>query len=405
MSELGYTTWNAFAGPKFFFLLSIFFFLIGFFSGKGMDVYESFENTRINGVVSQKVIYRRKNLTMPAYIFPIIGLIFSGYLLFNMSVSGIPLLSGNQVTRFNYWSEYSALPGAGQINNLLTVIAAGLGFTYAQTELSTGKSNVRSKHQLSCICIALLFACIRFLLGYKVSGIIDIIFAYLIGYIFLLFSFKKIAANIYKKLLIYGSAIVLLAVTSYLFWQVLSGNFSTIGQAWQALLERQFLLSGHMWWAVASDTRVSGNPFPSNYSELRSVFLQKDIYNPDSGVYGLMQKYSQSDIVENYISHKVRFSANFFAVSLFYNGIIITVIAIAINAIILVTFLKLFSDDAIHQRSLAFVILFRIFQIFSTYVTGSGTLTEFYRINVLLLISIYFIVHFVDISTNNNDIY
>ena len=56
-----------------------------------------------------------------------VGYFGIAYLLMDMLVSGIPLLSGGSIDRYNYWADYSTLPLAKYVSLMLTIMCVAAG--------------------------------------------------------------------------------------------------------------------------------------------------------------------------------------------------------------------------------------------------------------------------------------
>lgn len=371
-SELSNYTWNVYAGPIYFFYLAIFLFFTNIF------IYCM--NKRI---VERPTRYRyeRTNDARIA-LLKVAGILFVLYLGLDLVVSGIPLLSNGAITRFNYWSEYSKLPAASLVSNMLTVICAGIGMIFA----SRGTEAKRGGVEIAIIGLALIE---RFLLGYRVSGIIDILLAFAVGFFYRKFSLEKQTRYYLKRLFVYIIIGLIIICGSYILSQAVSGL--SLQDAWEKLLERQLSLSGHMEWAVFGDAN-SKSFWVNDYAELLSVFQGKTDTDANIGVYGLMDRFAATDTYNHYFDDGVRFGASFFATSLFYNGIMVTLIILIINSLILSVFYLMFRRLAASDKILSFSILFRIYIIFTSYLNSTGTLVSFYRTNVLLLVVGYVVL-------------
>lgn len=255
VSELGFVTWNVYSAPLYFLTLAVFFFFLNLFIGRRAN--------RFCTLHSPESSVRSNGLLVGA--IPVVGIMMAVYLILDMLISGIPLLSEGHITRFNYWSDYSKLPCAELISNFVTVECVALGFLYASSLLD------RRASKRYITVIAILIAT-RFFLGYKISGIIDIVVGFSTGYITRRYTTSEMPTNslsqALKNLLVIGVA----AVFSYIVWQVASGSASTLGEAIEMLIDRQFSLSNHMWWSVINDTKHAAELLLNDPSELLSVF-------------------------------------------------------------------------------------------------------------------------------------
>ena len=379
VTELMTTTYNIYCAPIYFTLLALFYYCL--------SVFILLQKKRLNSNIKISLRLRFK------YIIPIVCLLMIAYLILDMIISGIPLLSNGIITRFNYWQFFSTLPFASLVSNFITPLSVALGYSHAS---SVNINRASYKY----IILLVLFLLTRFLLGFKVSGILDLVVGYLIGYIYRRYTYKHLSKNILKQILKFGIIICVFAIGSYLAYQIFSGTYKTIQEAWDALITRQFTLSNHLWWSVINDKQVCYELLPRTSSELLSPFLLVGEYTRGIGAYGLMESYAPYSIFASYFQNSIRFAPDFITVSLFYNGWIITISFIFINAFILSIFYKLFVYDAINNRIISFALLFRIFSIFNSYLTSTGTLVSFYRPNTLILIILYIAINLVENQIN-----
>lgn len=116
-----------------------------------------------------------------------------------------------------------------------------------------------------------------------------------------------------------------------------------------------------------------------------------------------MNEYAPSSVYLNYVSEGVRFGACFLTVSLFYNGWLLTILMMALNAFILSRFFYLFLTDAANNRILSFAVLYRVYLVFLSYLTASGTLTSFYRANMLAMVLLYVFLRLLENSFNRDE--
>lgn len=372
VSELGLITWNNYSAPIYFLLLAVFFSFLNYFVGRQLQYVG--DKTPISASIEGPSIL--------ASLIPLAGIVMAMYLIVDMAISGIPLFSNNVITRFNYWEDYSRLPQAELVSNFVTVVSVALGLLYASSSLTKKRSD-------RYIALIVTFLIVRFLLGYKVSGILDIIIGFTTGYLLRRYSISGVSANSFAKAMKLILLICTFGVCSYIVWQIASGSASSLGEAIDLLIDRQFSLSSHMWWSVIGDLDRSSELFPNNLAELLSIVQGKTELSTDIGVYGMMAMYAPDAVFFNYVANGVRFGACFITVNLFYNGWIVTILFIILNSYILSVFFRVFLNDARANRIVSFALLYRVFLIFTSYLTASGTLVTFYRPNVLILVLLY----------------
>lgn len=372
--ELNNYTYFSNAGLMYYTYLSIFYLLI--------NVFVLIAN--IYFVKSSMFYYlsrdKRYNIV---YMVGYIGVL---YLFLDMLISGIPLLSDGSINRYNFWTDYSKLPLAKYVSLMLTIICVALGFKSASQKIL----NIKNRNWLYLFALILIT---RMFLGYKASGLVDLLIGFSIGYFYRIYVIEKKRSVI--KLFAYIMAIYVILVVLFAVTQITSGKYNNFYEAIQGIFYRAVSTSGHMEWSVFSDPSIANSWWINDSSELLSIFRGDDDMKPYIGVYGLMDRYAPSETFTLYFDKKVRFASGFIGVSAFYNGRIMTVIICAINAMIISTFYYLFKKMALHNMVYTFSMLYYVYNIFSTYLDGSGTLTSFYNINtylyLLLIILIYFI--------------
>lgn len=378
--ELGNYTWNVYAGPLYFAYLSIFLLFI--------DIFISIANRLLN---KKHIIYKCEYYgDIRISLLNFFGLFSIAYLALDMMLSGIPLLSGGSISRFNYWNDYSRLPAASLLSSLLTVICVGFGYN-----LGSGITAKRTRN-LEIGIVTLMFV-ERLMLGYRVSGITDLVIGLAIGFLFRKFAVRRPSRRTVVKVVQLVVLIILTAVAVYIVTTLIGNPDLTMADVWGKLLERQLSLSGHMEWAVFNDPS-SRSWGVNNSEELLSVFHGGNEMSTQYGVYGMMAEFAPTELYNFYYEDGVRFATSFIAASLFYNGIGVTLFFIALNAFIFASFYYFFRILAVSNHIFTFSLLYRVFLIFNSYINASGTLTSFYRLNVIMLIAGCVILWFIESS-------
>lgn len=368
--ELGFITWNVYGAPWYLLYLVVFFFFFKLFCDS-----------------AEKRLVRNPTRFVPSIakdvritLLLVVGTLMIGYVALDMVISGIPLFSGGVINRFNYWSSYSKLPGAQVVSNMITVFCVGLGMCQASSYLEERDS----KGPLLLI-VAIL--AIRFLLGFRVSGLLDVLVGFAVGYAFRRFSSpSEGSANSFVKIMGISIGCCLMMALFFVISGVVTGNSATISDAIDDLNERLFSLSGHMEWSVFGDSTVMSSLFPIDLSELASVIQGKNEFDLGIGANGLMYRYCSAAVFNHYSQDGVRVGVGAIASSLFYNGQLLTFVLMLLNAFICSRFYLAFRRLACGNRILTFSLLYRVFLIFYSYLTASGTLVSCYRMNTLLLL-------------------
>lgn len=373
VSELDTITHNVFAGPCYGLLLCIFITVVYFVNSKNILNYYN-DKASNESKIALSIVSER--ITVVLHIFSIT------YIMLDMVFSGIPIFSQNRINRVNYWANYSTLPGAVQIYNFIIPLCSGLGIIYGRKKLNSNDSTIY-------IILIVISVIEKILLGYRLGGVIDVVVAFIIGYMYCYYSQQNKFPHNSGKIISIILSICILSCILFVSFQILSGASQSIREAVNSLLDRQFSLSGHLWWSVCNDGEREGLLFPSQLSELSSIIEMKSEMDIDIGVYGLMHEYAPTSLFLQYVLNGVRFGACFITVSIYYNGLILTLLMMIVNAFFIYYFIHRFLSDSKYCRCLSFIMLYRIFQVYSSYLTATGTLVTFFNIKTLIFFMIY----------------
>lgn len=373
--ELGTTTSNAYSAQVYILFLVIFLLFLTLFCPKRSKISIS------------QFTKERKALIVQRYscffsIVIVASLCLIAYVLLDMVVSGIPLLSGGAITHYNYFRDYSRLPLAGTASNLLTFCAALLGVYYELDDKRRAKI-------IALIVTALMLAC-RAMLGFKMTGLIDVAIAFLAGAV--LFGADASKLKTKSVLRIIAILVVLAAafIGLYLNYMIISGEAANLTQALDRLAERVFGMGAHLWWAALADHSSGFGLFPRSDVELLSPFMLMDEFDTSLGVYGMMLRYGNPIVVTADIAGRVRYTADFITTAIYYNGYILGTVVIVAVAGLVAAFLRLFDKLVCDGRVTSFLIAYYLFIPFTTYFCATGTLTTFFNVKtyaVLLALS------------------
>lgn len=384
--ELGNYTINAYAGPFYFMYLS---FLLLF-----INVFVHFSNKILNSENKKYVIKNNKDIR--EVLLNAAGIFLVLYLAVDMIISGIPLLSGGAITRFNYWDSYSKLPMSSVVCSFFTVFCVGYGVNLGSAKSTTGIRNLE-------IVIMIMMLVERLMLGYRVSGVSDLIIGFAVGYFYRRFAVSKPSRHVIRRVVQLLLYVILFSVTIYIVNIFINNPDISLHDVYEKIVERQLALSGHMEWAVFNDPS-SRSWGINNNAELMSIFNGSNEMDMRYGIYGMMSNFAPTELFNLYYEDGVRYASSFIASSLYYNGIAVTLIMIIVNAFIYSLFYYLFRSLSISNHILTFAVLFRVYMIFNSYINASGTLTSFYRLNVFLLIVICFLLWYVENILQNAQI-
>ena len=316
------------------------------------------------------------------------SLCLSAYVMFDMMVSGVPLLSDGYITHYNYFKDYSKLPFAGTASNLLTFCALLLGVYYA----------ISDRHRTKCVAViaTLVMLLCRIMLGFKMTGLIDVAIAFSVGAI--LFGTNTSRLKTTGALRVIGTLVLLAAafLALYLNYVIRSGDAANLAQAFDLLTERIFGMGAHLWWAALADQSNGFGFFPRSDEELLSPFTLMDEFDTGVGVYGMMLRYGNPVVVTADIAGGVRFTADFITTAIFYNGYLLGSFVIISIAGLVAAFLRLF-DKFVHNGEIAsFFIAYYLFVPFSTYFCATGTLTTFFNVKTYLVAFVLVFVSLLD---------
>lgn len=363
--ELGTTTSNAYSAQIYILILVVFLlFLILFCPRQSKVSISPFTKERKASIV------RRHSCFFSIAI--VVSLCFIAYVLLDMVVSGIPLLSGGTITHYNYFKDYSRLPLAGSASNLLTFCAVLLGVYYAL-------SDKRRVKIIALAVTALMLVC-RIMLGFKMTGLIDVAIAFLVGAVLFGADASKLrtksALRIIAVLLVLAVAFICL----YLNYMIISGEAVSLTQALDLLSERVFGMGAHLWWAALADKSSGFGLFPRSDVELFSPFMLMDEFDTSLGVYGMMLQYGNPIVVTADVAGGVRYTADFITTAIYYNGYILGIVVIIGVAGLVAAFLRLFDKLVYDGRVASLFVAYYLFIPFTTYFCATGTLTTFFNV-------------------------
>lgn len=377
--ELGITTSNAYSAQVYILFLVVFLLFLTLFCPKHSEVsINPFTKERRESIVRRYSYY--------FLIVIVISLCFIAYVLLDMVVSGIPLLSGGVITHYNFFKDYSRLPFAGSASNLLTFCAALLGVYYAL-------SDKRHTRITALVVTTLIFAC-RVMLGFKMTGLIDVAIAFLVGVVLFGTGVSKLKTKGALRIIAILAVLSVAFVGLYLNYMIISGEAASLTQALDLLSERVFGMGAHLWWAALADQSRGFGLFPRSDVELLSPFMLMDELDTSLGVYGMMLQYGNPIVVTADVAGGVRYTADFITTAIYYNGYIMGTVVIISVAGLVAAFLRLFDKLVCDGRVVSFFVAYYLFIPFTTYFCATGTLTTFFNVKtyVVLLVLGYMLM-------------
>lgn len=275
--------------------------------------------------VLQKKILRKKIRTVKLEIPGILVdnivwgfCLFSiGYVLLDLIISGIPLLS-NSVSKIGYYTKFSKLPLAGTLHNVIlpfVMLLAGIRFVRSQR---------RSKEFYEAIMVAGLIMVIQILMDNKFYGLYDYVIWFAIpivgAYIKKKIAEKRVAKIPFKYIIITLIILgILLAICYKQYARITTDPFA-------ALLNRIFSLQSHTFWGVdylLKETRIHPD-LDWTIQEIIAGISGVSSTNADYGIGRVMYLVTKSAYASDMLRSGILFSGSFLTVSLSYTGYIVT---------------------------------------------------------------------------------
>lgn len=381
--ELGTTTYNVYSAQVYIIFLIIFIYALVLFSPKRLRSRIAMQSLS----QGERVSLIKKYQWFILLIF-IASISFVGYVLLDMAVSGVPLLSRGTITHYNYFNAYSKLPAADTANNLLTFCAAVLGAFYVL-------SIERWQKILALVVTAAMLVC-RVLLGFKMTGLIDVVIAFAVGAILFGADTRKLKSTSGLRTALIFIVLAFAAIILYLNYAIYSGEAANIAQALDMLVERVFGMGAHLWWAALADRSNGLSLFPRTAEETLSPFTFMSELDTSIGVYGMMIAYGNPIVVTADIAGGVRYTADFITTTMYYDGYILGIIVILGIAGVTACFIRLFDGLAANAEVASFFVAYYLFVPFTTYLCATGTLTTFFNLKsyaVLAVLAFLLLLH------------
>lgn len=369
--ELGITTSNAYSAQVYVLFLVVFLLFLTLFCPKQSKLsIHPFTMEKRESIVQRYSCF--------FLIVIVISLCFTAYVLLDMVVSGIPLLSGGVITHYNFFKDYSRLPLAGSASNLMTFCAALLGVYYALNDRRRAKI-------IALVVTTLMLAC-RVLLGFKMTGLIDVAIAFLVGVVLFGADASKLKTKSALRIILILAVLAVAFVGLYLNYMIISGEAASLTQALDLLSERVFGMGAHLWWAALADQSSGFGLFPRSDIEMLSPFMLMDEFDTSLGVYGMMLQYGNPIVVTADVAGGVRYTADFVTTAIYYNGYILGGVVIISVAGLVAAFLRLFDKLVYDGRVASFFVAYYLFIPFTTYFCATGTLTTFFNVKTYFVL-------------------
>lgn len=302
------------------------------------------------------------------------------YLFLDLAISGCPLFNSSLPSKFNYYLKISRLPLTSKFMTLITYyIPIILGSLY---DIKKDEKKYKIKCNLTIIIMCIYMFCV----GYKISGIRQIIIGYLIPIVYRNIIQKKVTINIkFVKRIV--TIIIFFLLALFINYSIFSNGMNAIDK----MKTRIFALTSHLWWA-ADITRnshsLSIDEMINNGSEIFiSIVNRSKIENV--GVSKLMKLYGEKNITNYYFENNVKMGATFITTTLYDFGYIITFFVVIFFAIVYSLIIKSFSKSILNSNVLEIMILYKILVYLETFMWGTGTISDFINLENLILIVIF----------------
>ena len=127
-------------------------------------------------------------------------------------------------------------------------------------------------------------------------------------------------------------------------------------------------------------------------AEFDAILTGKSAYDVSIGMYHLMKKYGDSYIVGVDIKHQIRYAATFITTAVYNFGYFFAPIQLAINAKIMIWFISSIDRAVKEDRFFQLLLLCKVWGTFSTFITATGTMTEWLNLENYFYLLLCFIL-------------
>lgn len=298
------------------------------------------------------------------------------YLFANLLISGVPLFS--EISRFVFWTEYSSLPFAKEINNQLLLFSFILGTVYLFE-----RNNEKYAFSLWLFVFLIIYL---ILLSNKFSGLLLNMLLFLIP-VFSNYDFKKIVNK--KNVLI--SITLIIAFYSLIFLNY--KYVENINNPNQAIMYRVLGLQGHTWWGIDRYVQVTNI---NNLEEIKKEI--NGLVNDDGfeyvGMYKLMLIIADQDLVEYFRKFGVSFTMAYPAIiiqTLGYKMAFLFQFIFALFCALLIFVFKKVINSSLWLMS---IFIFKLYLgSYLLFTMGTfGDLFNFINVIIMYLVIVYFFI-------------
>lgn len=246
---------------------------------------------------------KRGHIISNNYLFFVVGIEL--ILIAHVFISGSPLIELD-VSKFNFWSDKALIPAFKVFNWMLYILIFVVGGNSPYFILKKG--SLDKFLSLGVLLLALLY---YISWGNKFSALMVVFFMYFSPGLLMYrlkygepyLSFKKIAVMV----VIGFSAVSILVASQYSRYQ--SRGLTIVEQ----LLERVFVLQGHVWWGTIEHISNREPHFFQIINESQMVLLGKS--SEHYGMLYLMELLAPSSLFYSYLEAGVQFTGGFPAIN------------------------------------------------------------------------------------------
>ena len=317
--------------------------------------------------------------------FPILSIICLMYMICDLLISGIPLINSSLPNKYNYYIYVSKLPLTANIYNLLINY---IPLFYSIYFLSAEKNN-KFKYRKRLSILFIIVNCVYlFLVGFKVSGIRNMLFAFFIPIIFTKVNNNSLKINF--KFMKKSIKIVIFFIIAILINYSIFSNGMTALDKFQ---QRTLALTSHLWWATdyyVSRNKMTQKEITQNiFSEINSVINHMKNTDTASGIAKIMLRLGDINISKYYLENNIRMGGTFLTVSLYNTGYMVTIIYTIIMATIYFIIVKSLIIQIHKKDIIGMFLIYKIMVFFESYLWNSGTLVDFFNIKNLLFVILF----------------
>lgn len=309
----------------------------------------------------------------------IIAMISVLYLYSDLIAVGIPLLNSTLPDRISFF-EISKLPFTKTLYTLnLYYFPMLISFNY-----------IRKKNKLSLIYIILIVVYLL-LLGFKISGPIEVLFSFLLPQLVTKIFNKKINFSIIKfnKYIFKYMIIVLLFLIINFGTKYSSQEIST------RIIDRAFGMTSHIHWGVINYLNNTNyvDYWSNMKNEFESIINQASIYDNNYGIARVMYNVADPVISKGYLERNTRMGSTFITIFLFNYGYILTIIFCIIFAIIYANIIKLLYYSILKQQIIKTILIYKIYIFYNMFIFKTGTLVDFFNTKNLFVIIVLILLN------------